>query len=88
MKPPTVGPARRGGNAIAASITLFQQILPAAAAAQHRRQRFGAARLLHTMITNVSIEGHECFASLSMPSPAGRNYATMELSRLGAISLM
>ena len=24
-----------------------------------------------TMITNVSVEGHECFASLSMASPSG-----------------
>jgi hypothetical protein len=30
------------------------------------------------MITNVSIEGHECFASLSMASPSERNYATTE----------
>jgi hypothetical protein len=40
-----------------------------------------------TMITNVSVEGHECFASLSMASPSGRNYATMELSRVWTISL-
>jgi hypothetical protein len=31
-----------------------------------------------TMITNVSIEGHECFAGLFMASPSGRNYATKE----------
>jgi hypothetical protein len=35
-----------------------------------------------TMITNMSIEGQECFASLSMAGSFVRNYATMGLGVL------